>query len=635
MTVRQSAFKGSLVLAAALAAAGCGDAGSAPEGQGAEDGMQQVGSAAEALDSTAATDDKSITVPTASWWYTGVTAATVTDRINALGARLTNVEIDPTDNSRFTVTMVKNSGAYAVSGWWWYYGLTASQLSTYISQNQARLIDVQKYGTASGDRFAAVMVANTGAQARTWWWYHDVTASQLSSLLSTNGARLTSLKSRVVSGQTLFTVIMIKNAGSDAKAWWWYYNVTPSFVSQKLTQNAARLIDYERRADGNIDVVMVQGEGAYWWWYYGLTSAQQVTNLLTQRVARPLEVEKYVSGGQTRYAVVMLDNANPDTRRVERTMAKGLEAGIYGAYLKQSGGSVRIDVQSTRIFEPASAIKVVYDLYANKTEHALIDTANQFSYWVSPTDPTNKDVCPNPAWETNANLVKTTIRDGLQKMMMNSDNRATRGFQKRYGLSTVNAYIDSIGLGSTELRQILGCGFQNNLRNDTTLADLGKLYENVGNGTLLTGAARSDFYNVMLGGPLSPTNGLVNIINQEASALGKSSVVSTFVANTALRSKGGSYDICGSSGCSVSYEYIRSSAGRIQIPFKQSGAIVQREYVYGRWVNGLILPCAPQGSQTTAQAEAACPAFKAANQAFNDGGYELFRSEIRAALKTW
>lgn len=602
-----------------------------------DDGEPALGRKTQALDATAATDDKSITVPTASWWYTGVTPAFIGDRLTALGARLTNLEVDPSDPSKFTVTMVKNSGAYAVSGWWWYYGLTAAELSERITTLAARPIDLQKYDTAAGARFAVVLVSNTGAQARSFWYFHDVTASFLSDQLTAHGARLTSLKTRTVSGQTLHTAIMIANTGGDAIGWWWYLNVTPSFVAQKLGDNGARLIDYERRSNGNLDVVMVQHEGAYSFWFYGLTSPQEVSERLGQLVARPIEVEKYLEGGSPRYAVLMLDNASPETRRIERLMAPGLSAGAYGAYLKRVGGSVALSVNSGFVFDPASALKVVYELYAMQHDHGILDTPNAFSYWVSPTDPTNKDVCPDPAWETDDNLVQTTIRDGATRMMQLSDNRTTRGFQKRYGQATINVFMDSIGMTSSLFRQRIGCGYKDGLKNDVTLADFGRLYEGVADGSLLSGAPRTDFYNILLGGPINSSGALADVIREEAAALGKSSTVaSQFIAQTQTRSKGGSYDICGPLGCSFSYTYTRSAAGRILLPFIDHGVVVPTEYVYGRFASDVYIPCSPKGStESVATAEARCPAYKAANDALDASASEMFRAEIRKALLTW
>lgn len=602
----------------------------------AADDESALGKKTQALDATAATDDKSITVPTASWWYTGVTPAYIADRLSENGARLTNLEVDPSDSSKFTVTMVKNSGAYAVSGWWWYYGLTAAELSERISTLNARPIDLQKYDTAAGARFAVVLVANTGAQARSFWYFHDVTAAYLSDQLTAHGARLTSLKTRIVGGQPVHTAILIPNAGGDAIGWWWYLNVTPAFVAQKLGDNGARLIDYERRSNGNLDVVMVQGEGAYAFWFYGLSSPSEVNVRLGQLGARPIEVEKYLDGGSPRYAVLMLDNLSPESRRIERMMAPGLASGGYGAYLKRVGGSVAVDVNSRFVFDPASALKVVYEVYAMQHDHGILDTANAFSYWVKPGDPMNKDVCPDPAWETSANLVQTTIRDGATRMMQVSDNRTTRGFQKRYGQATINAFMDSIGMADSQFRQMIGCGYNNGLKNDVTLADLGVVYEGVANGSLLSGTPRTDFYNFLLGGTIGSSSALADIIREEATALGKSAAVaSQFISQTATRSKGGSYDICTASDCS-SYTYTRSVGGRILLPYLVRGVVTPTEFVYGRFGSDVSIPCAPKAlSESVADAEARCPAYKAVNAALNESGAEMFRAEIRKALQTW
>ena len=53
--------------------------------------------------------------------------------------------------------MVANTGAYA-SGWWWYYGQTASQVTALLSANKARLISIDPYQTSAGLRFAVVMI---------------------------------------------------------------------------------------------------------------------------------------------------------------------------------------------------------------------------------------------------------------------------------------------------------------------------------------------------------------------------------------------------------------------------------------------------------------------------------------------
>ena len=317
-------------------------------------------------------------------------------------------------------------------------------------------------------------------------------------------------------------------------------------------------------------------------------------------------------------------------------MKTGLSGGSYGIYLKRVGGSTVVNLQGSTVFEPASTIKVLHHLHTMREVASGPDTlSSTFYYYVKPGDTTNKDVCPNAAWESSlANRRTTTIQDGLNKMMQVSDNRTTRGVVLKYGFPALNALADTIGMTATNLAQNVGCGLNNGLRNDLTLVDAGKLYEGVSNGSLISGSDRDSFWSIMLGGVPASNSALATIINQEAASLGKSGIANSFRLNTNQRSKGGSYDICGSS-CNP-YDYYRTAAGRITIPFKSGATIVPTDYVYGRFVDGLTIPCAVKGaSETTAQAEARCAKYKAANKAMSDAGTELFRSVIRAALQTW
>ena len=53
-------------------------------------------------------------------------------------------------------------------------------------------------------------------------------------------------------------------------------------------------------------------------------------------------------------------------------------------------------------------------------------------------------------------------------------------------------------------------------------------------------------------------------------------------------------------------------------------------------VDGLVLDCPfKQSGQSDDEYAQICPAWKAANDAIRLLGNELFRSQIRAALKTW
>src|SRR3954451_4724144 len=87
---------------------------------------------AGATDAYPSTNDQGTTQNVAWAWYHGVTGAQVAAQLSALNARLTQIRVDDPSVPTFTVSMVANSGSYAVSGWWWYYGLTSDLVSNYV-----------------------------------------------------------------------------------------------------------------------------------------------------------------------------------------------------------------------------------------------------------------------------------------------------------------------------------------------------------------------------------------------------------------------------------------------------------------------------------------------------------------------
>src|SRR5262249_60734006 len=105
----------------------------------------------------------------------------------------TRVASDIACTPHFAEVLISTPGADA-KGWWWYYGVTTAQISSLIQQNNARLVDLRSYTTGGVTRYAVVMIPNTGADAMAWWWYFGVTGSQVGSLLQQNNAFLISIQ---------------------------------------------------------------------------------------------------------------------------------------------------------------------------------------------------------------------------------------------------------------------------------------------------------------------------------------------------------------------------------------------------------------------------------------------------------
>jgi hypothetical protein len=323
-------------------------------------------------------------------------------------------------------------------------------------------------------------------------------------------------------------------------------------------------------------------------------------------------------------------------------MRAGWDGGLFGAYLKQVGGPVFHAISPDRVFEPASALKVLPHLFAIRSGQNLATT--RIPYRTCPRSPLPGDsgmcagqavasnICP-----TNAKAswtYRTSLRTALRRMMQVSDNRETRGVVNHFGRTTINRFANRRGFGArTQIRQVFGCGFSNGLRNDWSLSDAGRLYEGVLNGSLLSAAQQNDFFNLM-STSTGPAAGLTGLVQSEADKQSKGDVVGAFDSQIVVSSKGGSYDV----GClpgspsSCVFEFYRALAGRITLPYKSSdGTIVSRSFVFGYFVNDLPMPCADHAPGQPAL----CTASGAADNAFAAMLPEIARAAVRDALSTW
>ena len=612
-----------------------------------------AGASTLALDATSQTDDHSTNKPTAWWVYQNISASQAAGYLSANNARLTQVEVNGLVNGapRFTVRMVANSGTYAApGGWWWYYGLTAAGVSAQLNANSARLIDLEPYDIGGGIiRYAAVMVSNTGPAARAWSWLYGVSAAQIGTHVSNSGHRIVDLNHYVEGGVKKYAVVLVANTGADNKAWQYWFNQTPAQIASRVANFSGRIVKLDRQADGTYNFVQVKNTGSNnsaWWYWYGFTSMTALINHANQLATRPVDVVTYLNaGGQRRFDAVLIDNANAETRRMRNVYgATFLDAsgnptrGIFQAYLKQVGGAVKVDLNGARRAETASALKSLHLLHSMRQVqlgNAALNSAFVYYDYTVPSGTLLKDACPNPDEETLANRrTNYDFETGLDEMMRISDNRTTRGVVLRYGFAGLNDTAAWAGLTSTTVRHNIGCAYRDpvsgtvspaTLRNDTSAADLARIYEGVWSSTLLTAtnSARAEFLE-----SANPVNGvgtsrLREIIFEEAAALGKSTAVASDFANKVRRwSKGGSYGTrLAANGQRVT---IRSETGLIRLPVKTAGGgDAYRTFSFAHLISDVPVSCWSCTEENTYV------------NAFNNARPELFRTEIRLALQTW
>jgi hypothetical protein len=550
----------------------------------------------------AALAESPLATPTDWWWYYGQSPAQVSSLLSANNARLVSLQVETASPLTLTVAMVRNTGSYA-KGWWWYHGLTAADLSAHLSANNARLTALEAYDVNGSTRFAAVMIPNTGADAKAWWWYYGATTSQIASALSTNNARLVDFGKYTINGASQHFAVMISNTGADAKAWWWYLGVTGAQVASFLSQNQAFLIDIEPAdASGSTFNVVMEQTPAFYWWYYGLTSSQ-LADVVAQNGARIFNLETYFVGGSRRFAAIMINNSNAETTRVGQILRNGTD-GATGLYLQQNNGPVLASLQANRIFEPASTIKIVIGLHAMQQVDAGLASLNDLvSVYQA-----GSGSCP-----TNNVIGTETMSNAILQMLEVSDNQRTKALINRFGFGAINATADDIGMGSTNLNHYPGCGGP--IANQLTLEDAAALYSGVADASLLSPARRQELYDRMpanAGDFTGIESALDVIVDQEAVQYGLTSSQRA-AYKTALRShyKAGGYTLC--SGVCLEY---RSVAGVVEVPQCASGRVTTRDHLFGIFIDGA----------TNATA---------ANNTFNAAKAELLRTPIRSGLATW
>jgi hypothetical protein len=260
------------------------------------------------------------------WWYSNASAEAISSALDEHSARLIDLEVTSVSPLRFSACLVANSGSYA-SGWWWYYGIDADYLSGRLGELGARIIDLEVYSVGGQLRFAVILVPNTGSESKAWWWYYGYSADSLSDLVSQHNARLVDLELLKESGQQRYAAVMIRNTGDDEASWSWHTGLSPGDLSAILSSQRVRILDLERMSDGSFAVILLRprSESWPWWWWYGL-SGSDVTEVVNLTGGRIVDVEQYTQGGALRYAVVLTGKTDG---AVETTATDGIARETY------------------------------------------------------------------------------------------------------------------------------------------------------------------------------------------------------------------------------------------------------------------------------------------------------------------
>nr|MBA3748477.1 serine hydrolase [Solirubrobacterales bacterium] len=227
------------------------------------------------------------------------------------------------------------------TGWHWWHGLSAAQVEERYKQDGDRIIDIEVQGT-SPLRFAVATVHNSGVYARGWYWYHGLTATQLKAKIAENKARLIDLETYVSGGQRRFAAVMVVNSGDAAKNWHWYFGVSSDTLRDRLDEHKSRLIDLESYSSGGqtrYAAIMIRNSGVDkrgWWWWRNVTLSK-VQNEAAANGARTFSLDRLGNG---RYNALQVKRAGEFS-----AYEINIDARRAGDFVSQNGGRI-VDLDS-------------------------------------------------------------------------------------------------------------------------------------------------------------------------------------------------------------------------------------------------------------------------------------------------
>jgi Beta-lactamase enzyme family len=250
--------------------------------------------------------------------------------------------------------------------------------------------------------------------------------------------------------------------------------------------------------------------------------------------------------------------------------------GIKGYALKRLGpGGTTWTLNSTFVYEPASSIKFLHALHAERQVQAnngvaltqAVDVPNSLIGSCPVESPTHVEA----------------LDSALYQMMTNSSNQHTEAIKDEFGQAAINATAWSLGATHSGLHHRLGCGADALAHpNQLTLDDITLLYQKAfTDDATLTPFRRQHLWSRMN----SSMQQLVDTANSEAQLNYGTNALQQFLDNLKVAYKPGEYTLC-SDKCRI----YKSIAGYVEIPTRiqllGKWYVVPRKYVFGLFIHG-------------------------------------------------
>jgi hypothetical protein len=563
------------------------------------------------LSSTCLADgERSLTDKTGHRYASNVSETTIDD-IVAKGYRMTDIEVVSTGPHRYTASFVRNSGSYQ-SGWWWKANQSEAEMTAFLTQKEARIIDIETYFVNGKRRYAFVALPNPSREFKAWWWFADKSWDEMKAFYNLKNGRLIDVDVEKIKGKRRYSGIVIPNTGQDHKKWRVFSNIKSKEVRELLDDGGIRetkwrLVDLERLGSDRFAGLMEESEGQAWWWFTN-KDWEEVKRLQGQYASRIFDIERHTQGNKVRFDILVLNNSNPLEWRMGQWL-RGNSDGTRGFMLKEVNGPTLGSILPDFRTYPASTNKVLQHYYWSARVGTQIDPLTVMPLYTNHTDDTHdpEDI-----------LQWSLMQQVTQWMMWNSGNTSSNGLQDLagngngvLGRKNINEFGWNV-LGLTDdfqfFHKYADGADSNDPANRFTMRQITKLYEAFGNGVGLNNSQWDWMHDNMLNrdATVNPSfrDGVRSIMDFEGQAIGLTinDVDDVWDVTTMVWKPG---NVSGYS----------SAAGWIRLPYKTQNGIVFREFALGGFIHD----------------------FTVANDASVSGTImpEILRDEIADMLETW
>ncbi|CDF32179.1 unnamed protein product [Chondrus crispus] len=228
------------------------------------------------------------------------------------GLRPVDVEVLSVTPRRYAAVFVDNRPPNSMP-WFWYESVTFEELTELTRRDDARAIDWETIFPPKiipDPVYTAVAVANVGPAAKVWYYYTNVPANGIESILMETKTKVVDLDSFFPGfhPRRLYNLLMVPNEDADRADSFVFSGLGVRAIEKLLKDRGARLVDMEREEDGVYAGVMERiVVPVKWLWVRGLTM-KRLELMTTRREMRVYDLEVYTIGKSVRYDALMIKN---------------------------------------------------------------------------------------------------------------------------------------------------------------------------------------------------------------------------------------------------------------------------------------------------------------------------------------